>query len=193
MVAVERLQALIEPAVEAAGFALVRVALLGGREPTLQVMAEDPATGQLTLDQCARLSGRLSDLLDAADPIPSAYRLEVSSPGIDRPLTRLADFARFAPHLARIELAEALEIGGSRRKRFRGLLAGTEGGEVLLDAEGLGRIRLPFAAIASARLVLTEALIRATAPLNPAGADVLVAETADGRRLPKPRPAEVTA
>src|SRR3954449_12406161 len=90
---------IIEPAAEAEGLALVRVKMIGGTsDPTLQVMAEDPATRQLTLDDCARLSRRLSDLLDETDPIEHAYRLEVSSPGIDRPLTRLADFDDWRGH-----------------------------------------------------------------------------------------------
>ena len=177
----QALQQLIEPVVEAEGFALVRVALLGGRNLTLQVMAEDPATGQISLDQCARLSHAISAVLETADPIPGPYRLEVSSPGIDRPLTRLADFRRYAPHLARIELAHGIAIGGAIRKRFQGALAGVEDKDVLLDAEGIGRVRLPFADIRSAKLLLTNALIAATAPLDMRDADVVVEESADGR------------
>ncbi len=177
----ESLRQLIEPVVETAGLSLVRVALAGGRNLTLQVMAEDPATGQLTLDQCAQLSRAISAVLDSADPIPGPYRLEVSSPGIDRPLTRLADFGRFVPHLARIELGHGIAIGGAIRKRFQGALAGLDGEEVLLDAEGIGRVRLPFPDIRSAKLLLTDALIAATAPLDMRDADVVVEETADGR------------
>lgn len=176
------LRSLIEPVVEAAGFALVRVQLSGGRDLTLQVMAEDPATGQLDLDQCAALSRALSPVLEAADPIPGPYRLEVSSPGIDRPLTRLADFDRFVPHRARIELAHGIAIGGAIRKRFQGALAGVAGEDILLDAEGVGRVRLPFADIRTAKLLLTDALIAATAPLDMRGADVVVEEAPDGRR-----------
>jgi ribosome maturation factor RimP len=179
---VDRVTTLVRPVVEAAGFALVRVAITGGRDLTLQVMAEDPATGQMTLDQCANLSRALSDMLDAADPIPQAFRLEVSSPGIDRPLTRPEDFRRFAPHVARIELATGLAIGGAVRKRFQGRLKGTEGGDVLLDAEGVGDIRLPLADIRTARLVLTQDLIAATAPLSADGADTLIEQSPDGRR-----------
>ncbi|WP_448581654.1 ribosome maturation factor [Thermaurantiacus sp.] len=175
------LRQLLEPAVAAEGFALVRVALVGGRNLTLQVMAEDPATGQLTLDQCAALSRALSPLLEAADPIPGPYRLEVSSPGIDRPLTRLGDFRRFVPHRARLELSQGIAIGGAIRKRFQGALAGVEDDQILLDAEGIGRVRLPFADIRSAKLLLTEALIAATAPLDMRGADIVVEESADGR------------
>ncbi len=165
------LQDLIEPVVVAAGFSLVRVSLSGGQNLVLQVMAEDPATGQMTLSQCAALSRKLSAMLDEADPIEDAYRLEVSSPGIDRPLTRLHDFAKWAGHLARVELAQGLLLNGAERKRFQGALAGIEGEQVLLDAEGLGRIVLPFSAIATAKLLLTDALIAATVPLDAEGAD----------------------
>lgn len=170
------LQTLIEPVVNSAGFALVRVSLSGGQNLVLQVMAEDPATGQMTLSQCATLSRKISAMLDETDPIEDAYRLEVSSPGIDRPLTRLADFGNWGGHLARIELAHGLMMNGAERKRFQGALAGLEGEQVLLDAEGLGRIALPFAAIASAKLLLTDALIAATVPLDAEDAEVIEAE-----------------
>jgi ribosome maturation factor RimP len=175
-VPMEDLTALIEPVVKAAGLSLVRVALQGGRDLTLQVMAETRETGQITLDQCASLSRALSAVLEEADPIPSAYRLEVSSPGIDRPLTRLHDFDRYVPHVARIELQEGLSIGGANRKRFQGPLRGIAGEMVRIEAEGLGEVALPFADIRSAKLLLTDALIRATTPLDPAGADVIRAE-----------------
>ena len=162
------LEELIGPAVEAEGLKLVRVSMLGGRsDPTLQVMAEDPKTRQLTLDDCARLSRRLSDLLDEADPIESAYRPEVSSPGIDRPLTRLRDFEDWKGHEAKIALSEPL----NGRRQFTGALIGTEGETVLIDVSGIGPTGLPFAAIHSAKLVMTDRLIAATAPLSPAGAD----------------------
>lgn len=181
-VAREDIETLVRPVVEAQGFALVRVALSGGRDLTLQVMAEDPATGQMTLDQCASLSRALSDLLDAADPIAQAFRLEVSSPGIDRPLTRPADFDRFVPHVARIELNAGLTIGGAVRKRFQGRLKGLAGEVVRLDAEGIGDVHLPLADIRTARLLLTPELIAATAPLGSEGADILIEQSPDGRR-----------
>ena len=165
------LAALIEPVVTAAGFALVRVSLSGGQNLILQIMAEDPATGQMTLSQCAALSRKISALMDEADPIDAAYRLEVSSPGIDRPLTRLGDFANWDGHMARVELAHGLIMNGAERKRFQGALAGIDGEDILLDAEGLGRISLPFSAVASAKLLLTDALIAATVPLNAEDAD----------------------
>src|SRR5690606_3215621 len=103
---IAELTSIIEPEVKAEGFDLVRVKMIGGSDdPTLQVMAERPDTRQLTLADCERLSRRLSDLLDREDPFPDSYRLEVSSPGIDRPLTRLRDFADWAGHEARISLA----------------------------------------------------------------------------------------
>ncbi|HLL30049.1 MAG TPA: ribosome maturation protein RimP [Allosphingosinicella sp.] len=159
---------LIEPAAQAEGLSLVRVKMIGGTsDPTLQVMAERPDTRQLTLEDCARLSRRLSALLDDADPIEHAYRLEVSSPGIDRPLTRLKDYDDWKGHEARIVLAEKLD----GRKVFGGELGGTEGDTVLVDVQGLGPTGLPFAAIQSAKLVMTDRLIKATAPLSAEGAD----------------------
>src|SRR6187549_2687783 len=126
---------LIEPAAEAEGLALVRVKMIGGTsDPTLQVMAERPDTRQLTLEDCARLSRRLSEILDEADPIEHAYRLEVSSPGIDRPLTRIRDFEDWKGHEARIALVEKL----NGRKQYTGDLIGTEGETVLIDVPGAG-------------------------------------------------------
>jgi ribosome maturation factor RimP len=171
---------LLEPAVEAAGLRLVRVRLLGGHQASvLQVMAEDPATGQMTIDQCASLSRRLSPILDATDPIPHAYSLEVSSPGIDRPLTRLEDFERYRPHLARLELAETIDWEGSPRKRFQGALDGVDGEAVCLLMEDGSRACLPFAAVRNAKLLLTDALLKASPALDPAGADEVENETAD--------------
>ena len=173
MTDIAQLRDLIEPAAKAEGLELVRVKMIGGTsDPTLQVMAEDPKTGQLTLDDCARLSRRLSDMLDGLeaegrDPIPHAYRLEVSSPGIDRPLTRLKDFDAWKGHEARIVLAEKLD----GRKVFAGLLHGTEGETVLVEVPVQGAVGLPFADIQSAKLVMTDRLIAATAPLSTEGAD----------------------
>src|SRR3954471_4083601 len=130
MADIAALTRIIEPAAEAEGLALVRVKMIGGTsDPTLQVMAEDPQTRQLTLDDCARLSRRLSELLDEADPIEHAYRLEVRSPGIDRPLTRLKDFDDWRGHEARIVLEEKLD----GRKVFSGPLLGTESEKVLIN------------------------------------------------------------
>jgi len=159
---------LIEPETKALGFELVRVQMIGGAsDPTLQVMAERPDTRQLTIDDCADLSRRLSDVFDAADPIETAYRLEVSSPGIDRPLTRLKDFADWAGHEARITLAEPI----GERKQFTGELQGIDGDQILVVTKDGQEARLPFAGIKTAKLTLTNKLIAATAPLSSAGAD----------------------
>ena len=158
---------------EAEGLALVRVKMMGGTsDPTLQVMAERPDTRQLTLDDCAALSRRLSDMLDALeaegrDPIAGAYRLEVISPGIDRPLTRLKDFDDWKSHEARVTLAEKL----NGRKVFSGDILGAEDGEILIEVPGLGPTRIPFGLLQSAKLVMTDRLIEATAPLSAEGAD----------------------
>ena len=155
------LTALIEPEASALGLRLVRVGLFGGTsDPVLQVMAERPDTRQLTLDDCAVLSRRLSELLDEADPIEAAYRLEVSSPGIDRPLTRLADYADWAGHETRIKLIEPIE----GRKMFDADLKGVEGDMVHVVAKH-GAMAIPYAAIATAKLILTDTLIKATKPL----------------------------
>ena len=163
-----RLAELIEPEVKAEGLELVRVMMIGGKDdPTLQVMAERPDTRQLTLEDCERLSRRLSERLDETDPIDEGYRLEVSSPGIDRPLTRRRDYADWQGHEARISLAEKLD----GRREFRGTLAGIEGDEILVDVANLGVTRLPFAGVHTAKLILTDKLIKATAPLSREGAD----------------------
>lgn len=183
MADVAALTALIEPEARALGFDLVRVMLFGGGDDlTLQVMAERPDTRQLNIDDCAALSRRVSDLLDeleakGQDPIETAYRLEVSSPGIDRPLTRLKDYADWAGHEARVGLAEPATDG---RKQYKGILAGTDGETVLIDDPKSGRHEIAFSNIASAKLVLTDALISATVPLSTEGADdIVTTETED--------------
>ena len=179
MADVAALTRLIEPEAQALGFALVRVKLFGGGDDrTLQVMAERPDTRQLTIEDCSALSRRISDVLDAlevegADPIEGAYRLEVSSPGIDRPLTRLSDFDDWRGHEARVVLAEKRD----GRKQFKGDLAGTRGEDVVLATEA-GEVVIPFAAIADAKLALTDRLIAATQPLSIEGAEELEDEPA---------------
>jgi ribosome maturation factor RimP len=160
----------IEPEVKSLGYELVRVAMIGGTsDPTLQVMAERPDTRQLDLTDCEAISRRLSDWLDQNDPLEGSYRLEVSSPGIDRPLTRLKDYADWAGHEARISLADPR--GG--RKQFSGTLQEIEGEDVkILDKSGQSHL-LPFGQIASAKLLLTNKLINATAPLSTEGADTI--------------------
>jgi ribosome maturation factor RimP len=165
------LERMIEPEVTRLGYDLVRVTMIGGTsDPTLQIMAERRDTRQLVLSDCERISRHLSDMLDLADPIAGAYRLEVSSPGIDRPLTRLNDYADWSGHEARITLAEPLD----NRKQFSGTIQGHHGEDIqLLDKSGKLHT-LPFSAIASAKLLLTDKLIAATAPLDPEGADKIV-------------------
>ena len=168
---------LIEPEVKALGFELVRVAMTGGRsDPTLQVMAERPDTRQLDLDDCQAISRRLSDLLDAMeakgqDPIEGGYRLEVSSPGIDRPLTRKADYADWAGHEARLKLANPQDGA----KQVSGDILGIAGDTVTI-ATPKGERQVAFSNIASAKLLLTDKLINATAPLNAEGADLIKTE-----------------
>jgi ribosome maturation factor RimP len=148
------LEPIIAPAVEAAGYRLVRLRLMGDKRKTLQVMAER-ADGQMNVEDCARLSRALSDFLEHEDAIEGEYVLEVSSPGIDRPLTRLVDFARWAGHEARIELKAP---GADGRKRFKGLLLGLDGADIVIEVEG-ARLSFPHANIAEAKLVLTDKLI----------------------------------
>jgi ribosome maturation factor RimP len=148
------LEPIIEPAVEAAGFKLVRLRLMGGKTKTLQIMAERP-DGTMNVEDCAALSHALSEFLDAEDPIEGEYHLEVSSPGIDRPLTRLTDFARWSGHEARIELTQPDENG---RKRFKGMLLGLDGSDIQIDVDGARRT-FSFRGVAEAKLVLTDKLI----------------------------------
>jgi ribosome maturation factor RimP len=170
---------LFEPEARALGFDLVRVAWFGSDgDKTLQIMAERPETRQLTIDDCASLSRRISDLIDAMeaegrDPIDEAYRLEVSSPGIDRPLTRLRDYADWKGHEARVNLAEADANG---RKQYKSDLAGVDGEQVLLDDPKAGRVAIAFADIANGKLLLTDRLISATVPLSAEGADTIQTE-----------------
>ena len=168
MADIAALTRLIEPEAQALGFALVRVAMFGGTsDPTLQVMAERPDTRQLTIDDCADLSRRISDRLDEADPIEHEYRLEVSSPGIDRPLTRLQDYADWVGHEARLKLTAPL----GERKQLTGDLQGIDGQQVAIDVRGAGPMTVPFAQIADAKLLMTDRLIAATQPLSMAGAE----------------------
>jgi ribosome maturation factor RimP len=167
MADVAALQELIAPEVAAEGLALVRVKLIGGTaDPTIQVMAERPDTRQLSIEECERLHRRIAE---AHEHISDDYRLEVSSPGIDRPLTRRQDYEDWAGHEARIGLAE--KVNG--RKSLSGTLRGLDGDDVLIDVPGQGETRLPLATINSAKLVLTDRLIAATAPLSSEGADII--------------------
>jgi ribosome maturation factor RimP len=178
----------IEPEVRALGFDIVRVRIFKSSEVgdadelTLQIMAEDPATGQMVLDQCAALSHRISDRIDELEAegtvlIEDAYRLEVSSPGIDRPLTRLGDFSNWAGHEAKVQLASPVD---GNRKSLHGDLAGVDGESVLFDDRKSGRVTFLFADVQSARLVLTDRLLAASRPLDTTGADEENFEDEDG-------------
>ena len=162
---VAELKRIIEPEAEAEGLALVRVMIIGGKDdPTIQIMAERPDTRQLTIDDCERLHRRI---VERHEELTEDHRIEVSSPGIDRPLTRLGDYEDWKGHEARLTLAEPL----NGRKQFTGELGGLEGETVLIDVRGVGPTGLPFAAIHSAKLLLTDKLIAATRPLSTEGAE----------------------
>lgn len=168
MADVSGLAKMIEPEVSNLGYDLVRVCMIGGSsDPTLQVMAERPDTRQLTIDDCERISRRLSDVLDMCDPIEGSYRLEVSSPGIDRPLTRLKDYKDWSGHEARITLHDPRD----GRKQFSGTLEGVQRDHIhLIDKTGQEHT-FHMEDIASAKLLLTDKLINATAPLSTEGAE----------------------
>lgn len=183
MANIERLVQLIEPEASALGFDLVRVAIVpseaGDGAQALQIMAEDPATGQLVIDQCAALSRRVSEVLDAAEEqgeklIEGAYHLEVSSPGIDRPLTRPGDFIRWAGHEVKIRLAEEIDSLRNLRGRLIGL--DEESQAVSVEDRRHGTVSFPLSSIHAARLVLTDELIAATRPLDASGAEDIFIE-----------------
>ena len=153
-----RLAEIITPVIEDLGFELVRLRLQGGKTATLQIMADRPEGG-INVDDCADISVAVSATLDVEDPVEDAYNLEVSSPGIDRPLTRLKDFETFEGYEAKIETNQPID----GRKRFKGVLAGVEGDEVLLNIEEAGEVQtigLNFDWLSDAKLVLTDDLIK---------------------------------
>jgi ribosome maturation factor RimP len=152
--------ALVEPTLQEMGFRVIRVAISGRNGTTVQIMAERP-DGTMTVEDCADVSRQLSPLLDAHDPIKGRYTLEISSPGIDRPLVRASDFMAWAGHEAKVETRDL--VGG--RRRFRGILKGLDGTDVHLEVpadQGGPEVKLPIGSISEARLVLTDELIRDT-------------------------------
>lgn len=183
-----RVAAVVEPVLQGLGYRLVRATVSGRNGCTVQVMAERP-DGTMTVDDCEAVSHAISPALDVADPVRSAYHLEVSSPGIDRPLVRLEDFSRWAGHVAKI----AMETPLDGRKRFRGTLLGVEGEAARLIRDDAlpgeeAEVRLPVANMAEAHLVLTDALIdealrRGKAALRESAADSEDGETAPPRRV----------
>ncbi|MGH7034517.1 MAG: ribosome maturation factor RimP [Stellaceae bacterium] len=155
------IETMIAPSLEAMGYDVVRVSFTGGRRPTLQIMVEHRDESPMTVEDCATVSHSVSALLDVADPIGTAYHLEVSSPGIDRPLVRSVDYERFAGFEAKIELQRPLD----GRRRFRGTLMGLDGDNVKLRIDDAS-VLLPLSAITRAKLVLNDALIAGTQPQN---------------------------
>jgi len=153
--AAAHLEPVFEPVIEKAGFRLVRLRIMGGQSKTLQIMAERP-DGSMDVEGCTSLSHALLDFIETEDPIEGEYEIEVSSPGIDRPLTRLSDFTRWKGHEAKVELHAPLE----GRKRFRGRLEGLDGNDVVITSQG-SRIQFPFRSVLEAKLVLTDKLIQA--------------------------------
>ena len=178
MANIAAITSLITPAVNDLGLHLVRVIMIGGTsDPTLQVMAERPDTRQLVLGDCEALSRRISEIIDAEeeagrDPIEGAYRLEVSSPGIDRPLTRPSDYADWAGHEARIKFLDPQDGA----KQVSGIIGGIDGDMVSISSPK-GARTFPFSSIAAAKLLLTDKLINATAPLSTDGADTIKTES----------------
>jgi ribosome maturation factor RimP len=146
--------ALIEPTAAGLGYRIVRVRLSGNRRKRLQIMAERVSDGHMGIDDCGRLSRALSPVFDLEDPVQGEYDLEISSPGIDRPLMRIEDFERFLGHEAKIETAAMID----GRRRYRGVIQAIEGDVIVLAMEG-GETRLQFSALSDARLVLTDKLI----------------------------------
>ena len=155
----ERILALAEPIADDMGLQIVRVRVMAGKRRTVQIMAERKSDGMIHVDECANLSRELSAIMEVEDPIADAYMLEVGSPGLDRPLTDLADFTKYEGYLARLELDRLVE----GRKRFRGVLAGVEDGhvDINLDGENDSTASIPFDWIAEAKLLITDELIEA--------------------------------
>lgn len=191
MADIARITEIVEPEAKALGFDLVRVRFYKGgeigsisgedEEHTLQIMAERPDTGQLVIEECAALSHRISDAFDALEEkgvvlIHDPYRLEVSSPGIDRPLTRAKDFANWAGHEARVSLLNPVD---GNRKSLQGDLVGIANDLVTLDDRKSGQVSFPLEDIQSAKLVLTDRLIAATRPLDTSGADEILEDHAE--------------
>ena len=157
-----KIEAIIAPPLEAMGYRVVRVTMTGGRRATLQIMAERADERPMTVEDCADISRTVSALLDVADPIAGAYTLEVSSPGIDRPLVRREDFARFTGYEAKVKLSQPV----AGRRRFRGKLLGVEGEAVRLLVDEAA-IDLPLAQVTRAKLVLTDELLAAASRSQP--------------------------
>lgn len=153
----DRIAELVEPSLNGLGYDLVRVYLNGGDNCTLQIMAERKDRIEMTVEDCATISRDLSALLDVEDPIKQAYSLEISSPGLDRPLVRPEDYERFSGHVAKLETKAPID----GQKRFRGRLAGLRGEDIIIDCDDV-ELKIPYADIARGKLVLTDELIAAS-------------------------------
>ena len=154
-----RITATIGPAIEHMGYELVRVLVLGRTRPTVQIMADRADGSLITVEDCERISHAVSAVLDVEDPMPGTWNLEVSSAGIDRPLTRVKDWNRFAGHQARVELIAPID----GRRRFTGIVLGADEDSARLRLETGDDVTLPLRDVRRAKLVLTDALIQATA------------------------------
>lgn len=154
-----RIAAIVEPSLEHLGYELVRVAVMGRERPTVQIMIDRADGANVTVDDCEKLTHHLGAVLDVEDPMPSAWTMEISSAGIDRPLTRVKDWNRFSGHLARAEVI--VPIDG--RKRFSGIVLGADTTAARMRLDDGGEVALPLANVRRAKLVLTDALIEATA------------------------------
>ncbi|MGJ8562932.1 MAG: ribosome maturation factor RimP [Alphaproteobacteria bacterium] len=153
-----RILLVADPVADDLGYTIVRIRVMSSKRSTVQIMAERKSDGLMGVDDCAILSRALSSALEVDDPLRDAYILEVSSPGLDRPLTSLADFENFDGHLARLELDRMME----GRKRFRGVLAGIDGNLVDIDLDGEDETaQIPFDWISEAKLLITDTLIEA--------------------------------
>ena len=179
---------IVEAEASALGFDVVRVQMMqseaGDGGQALQIMAEDPATGQLVIEQCAQLSRRISERIDDYEDrgdvlVEGNYHLEVSSPGIDRPLTREKDFTDWAGHEARIVMQKGWSEDATAQRVYKGVLGGLDAEMVALDDPKAGAVQLPRALIHAAKLTLTDALIKATQPLDTSGVDDIEEEPAE--------------
>jgi ribosome maturation factor RimP len=158
----EKIEAIIRPSLEGLGFTLVRVRLLesvGKHQKTLQIMAERTSDGSMLMDDCVEVSRTISALLDVEDPIDSEYTLEVGSPGMDRPLLKLADFEKYKGYTIKLSTTESVE----GRKKFRGILEGVDGDDILLvlNDGSNKRVRVPHALVHASNLIITDEMIKA--------------------------------
>lgn len=182
----QKLEALSAPVIEDLGYAMIQIKVKGqGNTTIVEVMAEDPSTGRLPIEACADISRQLSAVYDVADPLKDAYRLEVTSPGIDRPLVRLVDFQTFIGFAMKLELDEAADSG---QKRFSGKVTSVEGETIHLETEA-GEVAIPYGSIHKAKLVFNDMLLQATQaswPPVPLSEDEIVKNT----KKPVKRPAQ---